>query len=370
MVESVAHARPLGPAGRERARTAKKFFSGFRKSLSSGCRVDVRGLPKPAAPVVASCRRWRISHLLDLFRSRGSKPQVCRLEETTGFMTFHDHQLFYKIFHPPGPKEGHKTPVLVLHGGPQLPHNYLESVGQLAFLGHPVVMFDQSGCGMSGAPFNSEVFSIEYLRDQVAFVMDELSLTEVHLMGHSAGGILALEFVRAYPESVASLALCSTPSHVGVFLQELSALTRQLPLDVQRALNGALDQSQDAYQRAIDVVNKNFLCRLKTWPEPLLKSIEMAGTTFRGVGAISSWQVCQGDLAKINVPVLHLSGRYDEVTPNCIAPLHSSIPNSEWTIFEESSHMPFLEEPAKFINAMANFLGRAESDNPTCHLYC
>lgn len=344
---------------------ARRLFSGLKRSNQGRRGVYEAKYEAPRFPVPAVegektgfVRKSVFSQLFGRFWPKASK-ETC-LKETCGFMDFHDHRLYYKVFHPPKCRQALKTPILVLHGGPQMAHNYLENVGQLAFLGHPVIMFDQSGCGLSGAPADSASLSIEYLRDQVAFVMDELSVGDVHLLGHSSGGILALEYYLAYPESVTSLTLCSTPGDVALFMQEAGALTSQLPLSVQHAINVSWEHTKEEHKQAIDEFNKRFLCRLQQWPESLLKSFEMAGTSFRGVAAISDWRISSEDLARIDIPVLNISGRYDEVTPRCVFRVHSGIPSSEWVLFDNSSHMPFLEEPGKFINTLAKFLGRAE----------
>jgi L-proline amide hydrolase len=55
-----------------------------------------------------------------------------------------------------------------------------------------------------------------------------------------------------------------------------------------------------------------------------------------------------------------LSGRYDEATPTIVGAIHERIPGARWTIFEESSHTPHLEEPAAFDSAVLAFLAEIE----------
>ncbi len=64
----------------------------------------------------------------------------------------------------------------------------------------------------------------------------------------------------------------------------------------------------------------------------------------------------------ITLPTLLLSGRYDEVTPACIEKLKQGISGSEWILFEDSSHMPHLEETERFLQRLDKFLSRVESD--------
>ena len=62
------------------------------------------------------------------------------------------------------------------------------------------------------------------------------------------------------------------------------------------------------------------------------------------------------DLKKINVPTLLVSGAYDEATPAMVSEIHRRIPGSVWELFPESSHMPHIEEPARFKRIVNAFL--------------
>ena len=60
---------------------------------------------------------------------------------------------------------------------------------------------------------------------------------------------------------------------------------------------------------------------------------------------------------QIAAPTLLLSGRYDEATPATVQPFFDRIPDVRWEIFEESSHMPFIEEPERYRDVVTAFLG-------------
>ena len=51
-----------------------------------------------------------------------------------------------------------------------------------------------------------------------------------------------------------------------------------------------------------------------------------------------------------------VSGAYDEATPRIVGEIHARIPGARWELFEWSSHMPHLEEPAHFRDVVASFL--------------
>jgi pimeloyl-ACP methyl ester carboxylesterase len=65
-------------------------------------------------------------------------------------------------------------------------------------------------------------------------------------------------------------------------------------------------------------------------------------------------------LNRLTVPVLLLCGRHDEARPEDTAFSRDRIRDAEFVVFDRSSHMPHLEEPALFLQVLRTFLARAE----------
>jgi proline-specific peptidase len=89
---------------------------------------------------------------------------------------------------------GDAIPLLVLHGGPGVPHDYLEPLADLADE-RPVVFYDQLGCGKSDWPDDVSLWCLERLVEEVGQVRQALGLTQIHLLAHSAGTMLALDYL-------------------------------------------------------------------------------------------------------------------------------------------------------------------------------
>ena len=66
-------------------------------------------------------------------------------------------------------------------------------------------------------------------------------------------------------------------------------------------------------------------------------------------------------LPEIDTPTLVIGGRYDEATPAITETVHRGIRGSEWVIFEESAHMPHLEETERYLRVVGDFLNRIEA---------
>lgn len=156
--------------------------------------------------------------------------------------------------------------------------------------------------------------------------------------------------------------MANTPASIQQFVSEAYGLMNDLPADIKEIIykHEAAGTTQDPkYKQAIEVFNHSFLCRLNPWPSCLTKAYSKVGTEFRGAGKIIDWNI-ETRLSEISVPTLLLSGRYDEVTPACVEKLHLGISGSEWVLFENSSHMPHLEETERYLQVLDEFLSRVE----------
>ena len=281
-----------------------------------------------------------------------------------GFISFRGYQVWYSIAQPKEEELG-KLPVLCLHGGPGIPHDYLQPMEALASTNRKVIFYDQIGCGNSEKAINPDVYSINFFKEELIAVRSALNLEQIHLFGQSWGGCLALEHALSQPTGLNSLILASTPCNIRQFVTEAYRLMDELPTDVQETIrqHEADGTTQDSeYKQAMDVFNHRYLCRLNPWPNCLQEAYAKAGQEFRGAGKIIDWNIEEG-LSEIKVPTLLLSGGYDEVTPACVETVHRGISGSEWVLFENSSHMPHLEETERFMQVVDEFLSRIEVGN-------
>jgi L-proline amide hydrolase len=242
--------------------------------------------------------------------------------------------------------------------------------------GRAVIHYDQIGCGRSthlpekGADF----WQVPLLVEELANLLRHLNIQQgYHVLGQSWGGMLGAEHAVTRPAGLRSLVIADSPASMALWLQEANKLRALLPQDVQATLlrheaDGATDSAD--YQAAVRVFYDRHVCRIP-WPPELQASFDaleadptvyytMNGPSeFHCIGTIKDWSIIDR-LNRINVPTLLVSGRHDEATPEVVQPYADFIPDVRWTIFEQSSHMPHIEETKGFLNLMRDFL--AEHD--------
>lgn len=261
--------------------------------------------------------------------------------------------------------------VFCLNGGPGLPCDYLrEAHSCLVDQGYRVVAFDQLGCGAADRPTDPALWTIERYVEETETVRRALGLGKVHLMGHSWGGWLAIDYALAHPEALRTLILENTVADIPHLSTELDRLrgalgSETVAMMLAHEADGTLTHPE--YQAAVTLLNHRHVCRLPEWPAPVMRSLgdwnmapyeAMQGPNeFLYIGNLKDWNRVP-DLPRITVPVLITVGHHDELTPACAARMKRALPDAELHVFPNSSHMPFYEEPERYYPVLLDFLAR------------
>jgi proline iminopeptidase len=259
--------------------------------------------------------------------------------------------------------------IFCLNGGPGLPCDYLrEAHSCLIDHGYKVVAFDQLGTGASDRPTDDSLWTIKRYVEETETVRRKLDLGRVHLLGHSWGGWLGIEYAITHPEALNTMILEDTAADIPHLVSELerlrSALGPETVAMMQRhEAEGTLDHPE--YKAAITMLNYRHVCRLAEWPAPVKRSLEdwnmgpytaiQGPNEFLYIGNLKDWNRL-GELHRIKVPVMITTGQHDELTPACAMRIKQNIPQAELFVFPNSSHMPFYEEPHLYYPVLLSFL--------------
>ncbi|MEJ2410176.1 MAG: proline iminopeptidase-family hydrolase [Novosphingobium sp.] len=267
---------------------------------------------------------------------------------------------------------GDGIPLVLLHGGPGCPSAYLGPFEALA-ADRPVLFYDQLGCGESDRPDDTDLWRIERYVRELEAVVDSLGDGPVHLLGHSWGSMLGIDYALAHPERVASLILASPCLSMDRVRADMARLKAALPAAVLAMIErceGEGKTGSGAYQAAALVFYRRHLCRLPVWPDPLVRAEAQWGwdvyhtmwgpAEFTPSGNLAGFER-EDRLGELGCPVLYTCGRHDEITPESTAAYHARTPGSELRVFEESAHLQHLEEEAAYLETVRDFLVRAEA---------
>ena len=269
-----------------------------------------------------------------------------------------------------------KLPLLCLHGGPGANWLHMKPYEVLADE-RTVVFYDQLGAGNSAVaePHDPAMWKPELFVEEVGAVREALGLDRVHILGHSWGGMLGMQYAATQPEGLVSLIVESSPPSVPAWMAELGKLRAELPPEVDATLRKHEEAgtfTDPEYADAVMVFYKRHLCRVDPWPDWLVQCFSrleanpevyhaMNGPSeFHVIGTLRDWDVTP-QLGRIEAPTLLFCGRHDEVTPASVERAHRAIPGSEFVVLEDSSHTAQAEQPEETFALVRDFLRRAET---------
>ena len=260
-------------------------------------------------------------------------------------------------------------PLLVLHGGPGVPHDYLENLVSLASPRQRVVFYDQLGCGRSDRPDDPGRWKLPRFVAELDRVRAALGLGHVVLLGQSWGGMLAIEYMLTRPAGVAGLILSNTTPSAPLFEREARRLLSLLPAEVRetiRRCEAGHAFSSAEYQAAMMVYYARHVIRVQPMPDFVARSFAGVGqpyfvmwgkSEFNVTGNLRDWDRT-ARLGEIAAPVLVLSGEHDESTPLVNQVLVDGIRGARWHLMPGCSHFCHVEAPEAYRTLVTEFLGK------------
>jgi proline-specific peptidase len=289
-----------------------------------------------------------------------------------GHVPFRGYQTYYRIV---GENDPGKLPLLVLNGGPGMPHDYMESLDPLAEGGRQVIYYDQIGCGRSAVPEGALHYDAQLFVEELKGVREALGLERLHVLGQSWGTVLLLLYLlQEQPEGVASIVISSGLPSARLWIKEAGKLKALLPPEMRVALDEA-DRTGDYDSPAARAAGDEFYrrhviglapedipaCVERSFAAPGPAYQEMQGASeFVFTGNLRTYDV-EDQLGDVTQPALIISGEFDECTPLIAKEFYDRMPGAEeWLLIEDGTHLCNAEFPELYNKAVENFIERHE----------
>ncbi len=286
---------------------------------------------------------------------------------TEGYMDFRGYKTYYRIV---GESKGNKKPLILMHGGPGSTHNYFEGLDVLAEDGRMIVMYDQLGCGNSYVDNHPEWWNKETWKEELAALRAHLGLDEVHLLGQSWGGMLAICYmIDEKPEGVKSLILSSTLSSSSLWAKEQHRMITYMSEEDQRAIKEA-EETNNFSGAAYELANEHFMLQHASGPvtsdsPKWLRRPRKSGkeaylygwgpNEYTPTGTLADFEYTDR-LNEISVPSLIISGTDDLCTPLVAKTMYDHLPNATWELFPNARHMCFVDGEAHYIELVSKWM--------------
>ena len=287
-----------------------------------------------------------------------------------GMMTWQHGDTAYTIL---GDLHSEKTPLVALHGGPGFLGKSAMTVAQYAEKsGRPAVIYDQIGCGSSSLLKEKpkEFWQVDIFVQEFYALIKHLGIEDnFAINGHSWGGLLAAEIAITQPRGMKALVLSSPLGDSDTWVAGVKELLAQMPSEISSVIikhEEAGTTTTDEYMEAAFKFYDKHVIRIPM-PQDIVEIFDEALADQNVYNAMwgPSELMCNGTLAghvvtdrldRIIAPTLIISGKYDECMASTAGAYLSGIKGSRWELFEESSHLSYVEEAAKYQRVMNDFL--------------
>jgi proline iminopeptidase/L-proline amide hydrolase len=278
-----------------------------------------------------------------------------------------------------GDLAGPRPPVVFLHGGPGGTHDaYLDTLALSDE--RAVILYDQLGSGRSDRPSDPANWTVARFTDEVGAVARGLGVRRWHVVGHSWGGTIALEYGARRPAELAGLVLASPLISTRSWIADANALRAELPADVQKTL-ATCDPPRPitpACDTATGVFYRNFNGReppsdgRKAYaaieqaagskgPNNELYNLMWGSSEFVSTGTLKDYDG-EALLAKLDGRnTLFIDGQYDEARPATLGAFAARVPGAEFAVIPGAAHGFFGDRPEEALGILRPWLRRHDA---------
>ena len=268
-----------------------------------------------------------------------------------------------------------KIKVLLLHGGPGATHEYFEAFDSyFPKEGIEYYYYDQLGSAFSDQPKDGSLWELPRFVEEVEQVRQALKLdgSNFYLLGHSWGGILAMEYALKYPQHLKGLVIsnmmASIPAYAAYAEKVLMPAMDQKVLAEIKAIEAKKDYDNPRYMELLVphfYVHHILRMPADQWPDPANRAfarinkevyIPMQGPSEMGTsGKLEKWDRV-ADLGQIKVPTLTIGGQYDTMDPKHMEMMATKLGKGRYLHCAQGSHMSMYDDQATYFTGLIKFI--------------
>jgi proline iminopeptidase len=263
--------------------------------------------------------------------------------------------------------------LLLLHGGPGATHEYFEALeNDLAAAGVEFIYYDQLGSAYSDQPTDASLWTLDRFVDEVEQVRVALGLDKdnFYLLGHSWGGILAVEYALAHGDHLKGLIISNMMMSIPDYNKYAdTVLAKQMPPEVVSEIKAIEARGEYESPRYMDLLIPNFyhahICRLTDWPDAVNRAfarinrqiyVLMQGPSeFGASGLLEKWDR-KPDLPKLAMPTLVIGASHDTMDPEHMRWVSTQVQHGSFLLARNGSHLAMWDDQQAYLHGLLKFL--------------
>jgi proline iminopeptidase len=292
------------------------------------------------------------------------RPYSQDLTPREGFVQVEGGKVWYKIV-----GEGKGTPLLLIHGGPG--STSCKGMPTYTMLSdeRPVIFYDQLGTGNSERVWDTALWKPSRFADEIDSLRKALGLKALHILGHSWGGTVLIEYLSRKPAGIKSAIFAAPLISTSVWISDAKILLSQMPGSLQDTIKKyerLRDYESATYLSATDSFYARYLYRKG---DPIcftggpgndsIYNYMWGPTEFSATGTLKNYDRIK-DLETLNLPVLLIAGQYDEARPETMKKFQAKVKDSKLVIIPGSGHGLYRDQPNLYTEALREFLSNVQ----------
>ena len=276
-----------------------------------------------------------------------------------------------------GDLAGPRPPLVIVHGGPGGTHDsYLDALALADE--RAVILYDQLDSGRSDHPGDPANWTVARFTDELEAIRRFLNVPRWHVLGHSWGGTVALEYGARAPDALAGLVLASPLISTRSWIADADALRTRLPADVQATLSACDTQTPPpatTCQTATGAFYRQYNGREPASPAMRAHNAVKTGrgfnvrlygamwgtSEFAATGTLKNYD---GEPLLARLPgarTLFLTGQYDEARPATVEAFAMRVPGAAFGVVPGAAHGLFTDRPDETIGLLRPWLARQDA---------
>lgn len=263
--------------------------------------------------------------------------------------------------------------LLLLHGGPGATSEYFEALeGFLPAEGIEFIYYDQLGSARSDQPKDSDLWTTARFVEEVEQVRLALGLNKdnFYLLGHSWGGILAVEYAMKYGANMKGLIISNMMMSIPDYnTYAETVLAKQMDPAVVKEVKELEAKGKFEDPRYMELLMPNFyakhMCRLPEWPDAVNRAfahlnkevyVLMQGPSeFGASGRLEKWDR-KADLKRLAMPTLVIGAKHDTMDPAHMKWVSQQMKHGSFLLCANGSHMSMWDDQHTYGPGLVKFL--------------
>jgi len=273
--------------------------------------------------------------------------------------------------------------ILLLHGGPGAGHEYMECFESFfPKEGFEFYEYDQLGSPYSDQPSDSSLWTVDRFVDEVEQVRKAISADKnnFYVLGHSWGGILAMEYALKYQDNMKGLIVADMVASIPDYNKYASdVFAKQMDPKIYAEIMDIEAKKDFSNPRYEELLMPNFyaqhICRLDPWPEPVVRCFTHLATMkvpneiykmmqgpseFRASGRLEHWNI-RDRLKEIKVRTLMVGAKWDTMDPKAMKEQSKMVQNGSYLYCPNGSHFSMWDDQKVFMEGVIRFIEDVDS---------